>query len=110
MYKRFLAVLTALVFIVPAIVGAQGASKSKGNMKAPANVANKSYQGDPPEKVNEPGNVMEKTAGHKQVSKNQQVMEKTAGHKRVSTNQKVMERNTAQKKQANKVLQGTVNE
>ncbi len=93
MCKRFLAILTVLVFLVPSIVWA-GASQYQGSKKTSATVSQKSMKGAPPEKVNEHENVMEKTARHKNVTKNKQVME----------------RNIANEKQGHKIVTGTVNE
>ncbi len=91
MYKRFLAVLTVLCFVFPSIICAELAPQFKESSKGKADLS-------------------KSAPAHGNVYKNRTTTEKTAQHKAVSTNQKVMERNTAQKKQTNKVLQGTVNE
>jgi len=91
MLKRFLAILTVICFIVPAIVCAEFAPQFKESSKGNADLS-------------------KSAPTHGQVYKSQGAMEKNTRHKAATKNQKAMERNTAQGKQTHKILPGTVNE
>ncbi len=91
MFKRFLAVLTVVGFMVPSILCAEFAPQFKESSKGKADLS-------------------KNAPTHGQVYKSKTAMEKTARHKNVSKNKQVMERNVSQEKQAHQVLQGTVNE
>ena len=91
MLKRFLAVLTVICFMTPAIVCAEFAPQFKESSKGKADLS-------------------DTAPTHGKVFKSRTAMEKTARHKAVSRNKKAMERNPAREKQTHKVMQGTVNE
>ena len=91
MFKRFLAILTVVGFMVPSILCAEFAPQFKESSKGNTNLS-------------------KSAPTHGQVYKSNAAMGKTARHKSVTKNKQVMERNVSQEKQAHKVLQGTVNE
>jgi hypothetical protein len=91
MYRRLIAVLTGLCFLVPALVWAEFAPQFKESSKGKTDLS-------------------KSAPTHGQVYKSNTTMEKTAVHKNISKNKQVMERNVANEKQGHKIVTGIANE
>jgi hypothetical protein len=91
MYRRLIAVLTGLCFLVPALVWAEFAPQFKESSKGKTDLS-------------------KSAPTHGQVYKSKTTMEKAAQHKTVSKNRQMMERNPTNQQQSHKIIQGTVNE